>query len=167
MAFVQHGTTVDETSLRQQIDCKVHQIKQLTPTVKYFCLRVPPNIVYRFYPGQWIDLYLPKDIQKERFSNASKIPIGGYSMISNPEKCEQTGIIEFAIKRTDIGHPVTDWVTNEAKEGDVVHIDGPQGKFFFTKEAFPTIKNVVLIGGGIGGMKCIYENVDIFSNSFD
>jgi len=67
----------------------------------------------------------------------------GLSMCSSPLLKE--GKVEFACRTSK--HPIIHWLHTNAKEGDVVFIDGGHGEFYYRR---PKGDNVVLIGGGIG-----------------
>jgi NAD(P)H-flavin reductase len=118
---------------------------------------------FDYYPGQWIDLYIPEQ-NASAATILANIPstsyhfnkkVTGYSMICDPSYTKNTGLLELAIKDSKDEHPVTKWILNAEVEKDEFEIDGGQGNFFFYKnvEECSLYKNIVLIGGGIGG-KC-------------
>jgi len=107
-------------------------ISQATKRIKTFRLDYGDHN-YSFKPGQWIDLYGQKE--KE---------IGGYTITSS---IHDTGFIDLAVRESTT-HPVTQYLHNQVKVGDVVMITQGQGKFFLTPELMKT--PLTLIAGGIG-----------------
>jgi ferredoxin-NADP reductase len=110
----------------------IKNITQATPTIK--TLRLEPQGEFSFKAGQWIDLYA--DLMGER-------KVAGYSMTSSPLA---RGYFDLAIKRVG-ENPVTKHIHSDAREGEVVHVDGGHGEIFYEAG---TAKSVFLIAGGIG-----------------
>ena len=69
--------------------------------------------------------------------------IGGYSITSSP--ADQT-TVRLAVKHDGSDHPVTNWLHDDAGEGDLVEVS-LGGDFIYTPDE---AASVVLIGGGIG-----------------
>jgi ferredoxin-NADP reductase len=69
--------------------------------------------------------------------------VAGYSMTSSPLA---RGYFDLAIKRVG-ENPVTKHIHSDAREGEVVHVDGGHGEIFYEAG---TAKSVFLIAGGIG-----------------
>ena len=69
--------------------------------------------------------------------------VGGYSITSSP--ADQT-TIRLAVKHDGSDHPVTNWLHDDAGEGDLVEVS-LGGDFTYTPDE---ARSVVLIGGGIG-----------------
>ena len=111
---------------------KIIEITQVTQKIKSFRLDYADH-PYVFKPGQWIDLYIKDETQ-----------MGGYTITSS---IYDTGHIDLAIRESTT-HPVTQYLHNQAKIGDIVMITQGQGQFFLT----PDLMNspLVLIAGGIG-----------------
>jgi ferredoxin-NADP reductase len=114
------------------IPAVIKNIKQATPTIKTF--RLEPQGEFSFKAGQWIDLYA--DLGGER-------KVAGYSMTSSPLA---RGFFDLAIKRVG-ENPVTKHLHSDAREGEVVHIDGGYGEIFYEAG---TARNIFLIADGIG-----------------
>jgi len=114
------------------IPAVIKNITQATPTIK--TLRLEPQGEFKFKAGQWIDFYA--DIAGER-------KVAGYSMTSSPLRRDH---FDLAVKRVG-ENPVTRYIHSEAKEGDVVHVDGGNGEIFYEVGA---AKNIILVAGGIG-----------------
>jgi ferredoxin-NADP reductase len=114
------------------IPAVIKDIAQATPTIR--TLRLEPQEDFTFKAGQWIDFYA--DIAGER-------RVAGYSMTSSPLA---RGYFDLAVKRVG-ENPVTRYIHSEAREGDIVHVDGGNGEIFYEAGA---AKNVILVAGGIG-----------------
>jgi ferredoxin-NADP reductase len=110
----------------------IKNIRQATPTIK--TLRLEPQGEFSFKAGQWIDLYA--DLAGER-------KVAGYSMTSSPLARSH---FDLAIKRVG-ENPVTKHIHSDAREGEVVHIDGGYGEIFYEAG---TARNIFLIADGIG-----------------
>lgn len=114
------------------IPAVIKNITQATPTIK--TLRIEPQGEFNFKAGQWIDFY--SDIAGGR-------KVAGYSMTSSPLT---KGYFDLAVK--NVGeNPVTKHIHSNAREGEVVHVDGGYGEIFYEAGS---AKNVVLLAGGIG-----------------
>lgn len=112
---------------------KICEIRQETPLVRCFVLELEEE-EFDFLPGQWIDLLVPI---------RGRVHIGGYSITSSPL---QKGQIELAIRKAH-HNPVTRYLHEQARVGDVVGISAAQGNFYYHPQMGD---NLVLIGGGIG-----------------
>jgi ferredoxin-NADP reductase len=114
------------------IPAVIKNITQATPKIK--TLRLEPHGEFSFKAGQWIDFYA--DLSGER-------KVAGYSMTSSPLA---HGYFDLAIKRVG-ENPVTKHIHSDAREGEVVHVDGGYGEIFYEAG---TARSVFLIAGGIG-----------------
>ena len=114
------------------ISAVIKNITQATPTIK--TLRLEPQGEFSFKAGQWIDFYV--DLSGER-------KVAGYSMTSSPLT---RGYFDLAVKKVG-ENPVTKHIHSEAREGEVVHVDGGYGEIFYE---VGTARSVFLIAGGIG-----------------
>ena len=116
-----------------KVTARLASIRQETPTVKSFRLELE-DAGFRFLPGQWVDLYV---------EIAGRLEVAGYSITSSPLA---RGTIELAVKLVG-GNPVTHYMHDEAKVGDLVLMEGGQGDFYYQREMADSL---VLIAGGIG-----------------
>ncbi len=114
------------------IPAVIRNITQATPTIR--TLRIEPQGEFTFKAGQWIDFYA--DVAGER-------RVAGYSITSSPLT---QGHFDLAIKKMG-ENPVTRHIHTEAKEEDIVHIDGGNGQIFYEAS---DARNVVLLADGIG-----------------
>ena len=116
-----------------KIPARIAAIRQETPTVKSLTLDVGQQ-EFQFLPGQWVDFYAEV---------GGTVEIAGYSMTSSSLVTKQ---IELAVKLVG-DNPVTHFLHERAREGDLVDIDGGQGDSIFTRGMS---ESLVLIAGGIG-----------------
>ena len=108
-------------------------IKQETPSVKSFVLDLGEE-GFTFLPGQWVDCY------PEQEGNHST---AGFSMTSSPG---MVGRIQLAVKLVG-ENPVTLFLHQRARTGDVIYVNGGQGDCYYRREMGDSL---VLIAGGIG-----------------
>ena len=108
-------------------------VNRETPTVMSFALDLGGREI-GFSAGQWVDLFVTIEGAEAG---------GGYSITSSP--AEQTSI-RLAVKHDGSDHPVTNWLHDDARAGDVVEVS-LGGDFTYTPDE---ARSVVLIGGGIG-----------------
>ena len=117
----------------RKIPARIVAIRQISPSTRWFRLDLGGQD-FSFLPGQWVDCYLRADRAEG---------VAGYSMTSSPL---DTGTIELAVKRVG-DNPVTNFLHDRARVGDVVFIEGGQGEFYYLREMGGPL---VLIAGGIG-----------------
>jgi len=111
---------------------EISEIKDETPTVKSFKVKLPENLNIDFYPGQFFMVSLPNDPEIKTAR--------AYSIASSPL---EKGYLEIALNKVG---PFTAKMF-ELKHGDLLKFKGPYGKFYFNEEMK---KDLVLIGGGVG-----------------
>ena len=116
-----------------RLTATITAIKRETPTVKSFALDLGGREI-GFSAGQWVDLFV---------SIEGAEAVGGYSITSSPA---DQSTIRLAVKHDGSDHPVTNWLHDDAREGDLVEVS-LGGEFTYTPDEAPS---VVLIGGGIG-----------------
>lgn len=107
-----------------------------TPGVKTFRLAAEHDVAlpFTYYPGQFVTLALEIEGKKVRRS---------YTIASTPTQLHYCAL---TIKREEQGL-VSRFLHDEIKEGDLLEVSGPNGKFTFTGEE---AESIVLIGGGVG-----------------
>ena len=116
-----------------RLPATIMSVTHETPTVKSFALDLGGREI-GFSAGQWVDLFVTIEGAEA---------VGGYSITSSP--AEQTSI-RLAVKHDGSDHPVTNWLHDAARAGDVVEVS-LGGDFTYTPDE---ARSVVLIGGGIG-----------------
>ena len=116
-----------------ELTARLTSIQHSTPSVKTFTFFVSRG--FTFLPGQWIDLWIEPPGEEPL--------IGGFTLVSPPSQSEY---MELAIKGIGGGRAAS-FMHNKAKLGDLFHMEGPSGEFYF-KEGMAN--SIVLIAGGIG-----------------
>lgn len=115
---------------------RVAKIFVETPEVRTFRLTAPDasRLPFEHLPGQYLNLALEFDGRKVRRS---------YTIASSPTR---SGYCELTVKREEDGL-VSRHLHDQVREGDLVEVAAPAGKFTFTgKEA----EEIVMIAGGVG-----------------
>jgi ferredoxin-NADP reductase len=110
-----------------ELTARLTSIRHSTPTVKTFTFFVSRG--FTFLPGQWIDLWIEPPDEEPL--------IGGFTLVSSPSQSEY---IELAIKGTGDGRAAS-FMHIKAKLGDLFHLEGPSGTFYFLlqrKKEWPT-----------------------------
>lgn len=111
------------------IPAKIHKLEFLSKEIAHLQLRTPPNNQLTFIPGQYVDLII----------NGIK---RSYSISSIPS--DHT--INFLIKNYS-GGKFSNYLFNEAKENDLLRIEGPKGTYILPS----SIENdIVFISTGTG-----------------
>ena len=115
---------------------RVCRIFDETPGVKTFRLASEDEVAlpFTYYPGQFLTLSLKIGGKTVRRS---------YTIASTPTQLHYCAL---TIKREEQGL-VSRYLHDEIKEGDVLEVSGPNGKFTFTGEESDSL---VLISGGVG-----------------
>ena len=115
---------------------RVCRIFDETPGVKTFRLAAENDIAlpFTYYPGQFATLTFEINGKKVKRS---------YTIASTPTQLHYCGL---TVKREDKGL-VSRYLHDQIKEGDLIDVSGPNGKFTFTGEE---AKSIVLIAGGVG-----------------
>ncbi|MBT8307372.1 MAG: ferredoxin--NADP reductase [Maribacter sp.] len=114
----------------------VQNIKQLTPTSVAITFEIPKELkqVFAFVPGQYITLR--KEIKGKELRRA-------YSISSSPKRDYMT----IGVKRVDKGG-FSEFANTKLKEGDVLEVMPPEGRFLFKRSDEP--KNIAAFAAGSG-----------------
>ncbi len=119
------------------IKARITKITNASPRIKLFELSFDKTPYY-FTPGQWIDLYAPKElIQNEK-------SIAGYTIISTPRTQKK---IELAIRESNF-HPVTQLLHSDKALN--LEVDITEGQGIFTLKPDLKLRKPVFLAGGIG-----------------
>lgn len=111
------------------IPAKINKLIFLSKEIAHLQLRTPPNNRLLFIPGQYVDLSI-KGIKRS------------YSISSIPTD----NTVDFLIKNYS-GGKFSNYLFNEAKENDLLSIEGPKGTYILPS----SIKNdIVFISTGTG-----------------
>lgn len=109
---------------------KIHSLNRLSTEIMEATLRLPPSQAFQFLPGQFI-----------RLTNKAKIT-RSYSLADCPR---EDNLLRLHIRRVD-GGAFSQYLFEQAKEGDLLHMEGPQGHFF-VREADQANKSIFLATG--------------------
>jgi glycine betaine catabolism B len=129
--FIKVRMVILHNSKEELIKAEIIEIIQEIPDVKTFRLKLVKP--FAFLPGQFIFVHMT--LNNEKLKRA-------YSIASSPLDKE---FIEITIKKQTPG-TFSVYMVDSAKEGDLLEISGPFGKFNYQD----TLKEVVFIAGGVG-----------------
>lgn len=123
------------------VPAKIQSIDKLIPDVIKVTLRLPPNANFAYNAGQYVNLMRGQIKRSYSIANSFK----------------QENSLSFFIKNYEKGKMSRYWF-NEAKEDDLIRLEGPLGSFFL-RETDKT--NIILLatGTGIAPIKAILEQV--------
>jgi CDP-4-dehydro-6-deoxyglucose reductase, E3 len=93
---------------------KIHELSALGDWVVEVVLRLPPTQVFRYLPGQFV-----------RITNKKRVT-RSYSL---SDVSAADSLIRMHVRRVSNG-AFSDYLFCEAKEGDLLHLEGPHGHFF-------------------------------------
>lgn len=131
-----------ELQKSRTLPAKIDSMTPVTKTVVKIVLRLPPKSNFKFEAGQYINIL--KGAVKRSYSIANA-------------KCSENKM-EFYIKEYKHGVMSNYWF-NEAKENDLLRIEGPLGTFFYRENES---ENIIFLatGTGIAPVKSILEQLD-------
>lgn len=123
------------------VPAKIQSIENLTSDVIKVMLRLPPTANFKYNSGQYVNLI--RGPIKRSYSVASAF--------------QENAALEFFIKKYENGLMSKYWF-DEAKENDLLRLEGPLGSFFLRES---NKKNIILLatGTGIAPIKAILEKV--------
>jgi CDP-4-dehydro-6-deoxyglucose reductase len=120
----------------------------LNDTVIEVSLRLPPNSDFNYNPGQYVNI--SKGNLKRSYSIANTFA--------------ENNLLHFYIKKYNGGEMSNYWF-QEAKENDLLRIEGPIGSFFLRESEYD---NIVFLatGTGIAPIKAIIESINFSDNKY-
>jgi CDP-4-dehydro-6-deoxyglucose reductase len=130
------------------IPAKIQVINRLNDTVIEVSLRLPPNSNFGYNSGQYV--------------NIIKGSINRSYSVANSYR--ESGSLSFLIKKYENGQMSNYWF-DEAKENDLLRIEGPIGSFFLRKSE---VENIIFLatGTGIAPIKAILESVSLCGQKY-
>jgi len=135
----------EELSALKDIEIKtfparINGVEILSDHIVEVELRLPPTTNFLYLEGQFIDVIAPQGVRRS------------YSVANAAN--EKT--IKLLIKKVEDGVLSQYWF-NEAKEGDLLRIEGPKGSFYFREPK----KNIIFMatGTGIAPVKSILDKL--------
>lgn len=126
------------------LPARIDHIKLVSYDVVEVTLRTPPNSLLDYRAGQYIDVIGPKGIRRS------------YSLANAPR---EDGKLKLEIRKVEGGQLSQYWF-NEAKQNDLLRIEGPLGTFCLRNKSS---KNLVLLatGTGIAPVRAILEELSM------
>ena len=123
------------------IPAKIQSINKLNNSVIEVSLRLPPNSNFGYNSGQYVNI--TKGTIKRSYSVANA--------------CKESGVLTFLIKKYENGLMSNYWF-DEAKENDLLRIEGPIGSFFLRETQ---AENIIFLatGTGVAPIKAILESI--------
>lgn len=109
---------------------KVHALEKLSKDVVELTLRLPPSNEIRYLPGQYV-----------RVTNREST-VRSYSLSAGPNPDR---MLRMHIRRVDDGR-FSQWLFERASLNELVHVEGPQGRFFL-RDARQVQRSVFLATG--------------------
>ncbi|MFM9898062.1 FAD-binding oxidoreductase [Sphingorhabdus sp.] len=122
------------------LPARISSLKKLAPDVLRVILRVPPNNILNYLPGQYVNVIGAGGVRRS------------YSIANAPSA---DGQLELHI-RAVAGGVMSDYWFSEAKTDDLVRINGPLGSFFLRETAGLDLV-FLATGTGIAPIKAIIE----------
>ncbi len=120
--------------------CRISSLQKLAPDVMKVILRLPPDDIFNFIAGQYLDIIGPGGVRRS------------YSLANAPSA---SNTLELHIRAVENGVMSHYWF-NQAKVNDLLRLDGPQGTFFMRNIAQ---RDLVFLatGTGIAPVKAMLE----------
>lgn len=122
------------------LPARIQSIKKHTNEIIEVTLRLPPTANFMFLEGQYVDVILG-DLRRS------------YSIASTAEQKE----ITLLIKRFENGK-MSDYWFNQAKENDLLRIEGPKGTFFLRDADKPVV--FLATGTGIAPVISVLQKLE-------
>ncbi len=132
----------------QTLPCRVAKLEKLTHDVMKVDLMLPPNTVFNYVAGQYIDILPRSGIRR------------GFSIASAPN---QQSTIELHVRHVPKGRFTTK-VFYSMKARDVLRFEGPLGTFFLRRDSDLPI---IFIAGGTGFAPLYSILQDLTKKNFD
>ena len=122
------------------LPARISSLKKLAPDVLRVILRVPPNSILNYLPGQYVNVIGAGGVRRS------------YSIANSPSA---DGQLELHI-RAVVGGVMSDYWFSQAKTDDLVRINGPLGSFFLRETADLDLV-FLATGTGIAPIKAMIE----------
>jgi CDP-4-dehydro-6-deoxyglucose reductase len=124
------------------VPCRIQSLNHLSKDVVKVLLRLPPTSDFRFHAGQYLDIASPTGVRRS------------YSIANAPITSK---LVELHIRRVAGGAMSRYWF-EQAKENDLLRLNGPLGTFFLRD-----IEDMEIVflatGTGIAPVKAILEDL--------
>ena len=124
------------------LPCRIDALVPLASDVVEVVLRTPPTEKLEFFPGQYVDVIGREGLRRS------------YSVANAPRA---DGKVTLHIRRVEKGRLSRYWF-DEAKENDLLRLEGPLGTFFL-RQSNQTDLVLLATGTGIAPIKAILEQL--------
>lgn len=124
------------------LPCRIDALVPLASDVIEVVLRTPPTGKLEFFPGQYVDVIGKQGLRRS------------YSVANAPRA---DGKVTLHIRRVEKGRLSRYWF-DEAKENDLLRLEGPLGTFFL-RQSNQTDLVLLATGTGIAPLKAILEHL--------
>ena len=112
--------------------CKIHELGHMSQDVLQVTLRLPPSAQFEYRPGQYI-----------RLARQGILP-RSYSL-SEPPAADK--LLRIHVRRVD-GGAFSRYLFEAAKAGDLLHLEGPLGRFILREGV--SVRKTVFLATGTG-----------------
>lgn len=124
------------------LPCKINEIEKVSDDIIKMVVRLPPNSNFTYLEGQYVNLIRGNINRSYSIANANK----------------GDNQLEFIIKNYDKGIMSNYWF-KEAKNEDLIRLNGPLGTFFFRNKSYRKII-FLATGTGIAPVKSILQGLE-------
>lgn len=112
--------------------CKISSVVRLSESVVELILRLPPNVPFRHFPGQYIRLKTKEGISRS------------YSLAPAPTP---DGLLRIHIRHIHDGR-FSEYAFGDARPGDLLFLEGPMGQFVLRNDI--AAKKTIFLATGVG-----------------
>jgi CDP-4-dehydro-6-deoxyglucose reductase len=117
---------------RLRSPCKIDRLRLLSAEVMELSLRLPPATRFEFVPGQYIRLGNREGIARS------------YSLAAPPAQDRR---LLLHVRRVP-GGPFSDYLFLRARDNDLLHLEGPSGRFVLSRQR--TVEKTLFLATGTG-----------------
>lgn len=126
---IPHDGELDGIVVRRS-PAKIHALERLSDEVLALTLRLPPSTELRFLPGQFIRLTNREGITRS------------YSLAAGPA---EDRLLRLHIRKV-AGGAFSQWLFERASVNDLLHLEGPHGRFFL-RQGYAASRSIFLATG--------------------
>ena len=126
---IPYDTELDGIVARRS-PAKIHMLDRLSGEVMAVTLRLPPTAEFRFLPGQFVHLTNRDGTTRS------------YSLAAGPAPDR---LLRVHIRKVS-GGAFSQWLFERASTDDLVHVEGPQGRFFL-RQKLAAVRSIFLATG--------------------
>lgn len=123
--------------------CKIHELRYLSSDVAEVSFRIPSNTEFNYVPGQYVRLK-----NKERITRS-------YSLAEPPNADK---LLRIHVRRVDEG-VFSRYLFSTAKPGDLLHLEGPLGRFVLPQNRRASKTIFLATGTGIAPIHAILSSL--------